>query len=204
MKNRELITNALEILRDAMAPYLCDTIHRKIPVYTRNDTLWWEEAVVPFATTFAQNQADLLRLKTLEDRVDALDIQACCNVLEKNWPNLFVHLMNKKARSWNKLVQDARNDVSHIGGTDLTDQETASALDNIGLLAGQMNEKAQAKIQALYRTHALAGKIDLIITKSVSRFARNTVDSLSTVRQLKEHGTEVYFEKEYIQSGGNA
>ena len=39
---------------------------------------------------------------------------------------------------------------------------------------------------------ALAGKIDLIITKSVSRFARNTVDSLSTIRKLKEKGVEVY------------
>lgn len=45
---------------------------------------------------------------------------------------------------------------------------------------------------------ALAGKIDLIVTKSVSRFARNTVDSLTTIRMLKEHGTEVYFEKESI------
>jgi len=45
---------------------------------------------------------------------------------------------------------------------------------------------------------ALAGKIDLIITKSVSRFARNTVDSLTTVRELKDHGIEVYFEKENI------
>ena len=45
---------------------------------------------------------------------------------------------------------------------------------------------------------ALAGKIDLIVTKSVSRFARNTVDSLTVIRQLKEHGTEVYFEKENI------
>ena len=33
---------------------------------------------------------------------------------------------------------------------------------------------------------ALAGKIDLIVTKSVSRFARNTVDSLTTIRKLKE------------------
>lgn len=47
-------------------------------------------------------------------------------------------------------------------------------------------------------TDALAGKIDLIVTKSVSRFARNTVDSLSTVRKLKENGIEVYFEKENI------
>lgn len=45
---------------------------------------------------------------------------------------------------------------------------------------------------------ALEGKIDLIITKSVSRFARNTVDSLSTVRKLKENGVEIYFEKENI------
>lgn len=45
---------------------------------------------------------------------------------------------------------------------------------------------------------ALAGKIDLIVTKSVSRFARNTVDSLTTIRKLKEHGIEVYFEKENI------
>ena len=47
---------------------------------------------------------------------------------------------------------------------------------------------------------ALAGKIDLIVTKSVSRFARNTVDSLTTIRKLKEHGVEVYFEKENIYS----
>ena len=45
---------------------------------------------------------------------------------------------------------------------------------------------------------ALAGKIDLIITKSVSRFARNTVDSLTTIRSLKEHNVECYFEKENI------
>ena len=45
---------------------------------------------------------------------------------------------------------------------------------------------------------ALDGKIDLIITKSVSRFARNTVDSLTTIRKLKDKGIEVYFEKENI------
>jgi DNA invertase Pin-like site-specific DNA recombinase len=45
---------------------------------------------------------------------------------------------------------------------------------------------------------ALSGNIDLIVTKSVSRFARNTVNSLTTIRQLKEAGVEVYFEKENI------
>ncbi len=45
---------------------------------------------------------------------------------------------------------------------------------------------------------ALNGGINLIITKSVSRFARNTVDSLTTIRKLKEHNVECYFEKENI------
>ena len=45
---------------------------------------------------------------------------------------------------------------------------------------------------------AMSGKMDLIVTKSVSRFARNTVDSLVTIRKLKEKGVEVYFEKENI------
>ena len=48
-----------------------------------------------------------------------------------------------------------------------------------------------------------AGKIDIVLTKSTSRFARNTVDLLATVRRLKELGVEVYFEKEYIQNGRN-
>ncbi len=47
---------------------------------------------------------------------------------------------------------------------------------------------------------ALDGKIDLIVTKSVSRFARNTVDSLSTIRKLKYAGVECYFEKENIHT----
>lgn len=47
---------------------------------------------------------------------------------------------------------------------------------------------------------ALDGKIDLIITKSISRFARNTVDTLQTIRKLKEHNVEVFFEKENIYS----
>ena len=43
-----------------------------------------------------------------------------------------------------------------------------------------------------------AGKIDRVVTKSLSRFARNTVDTLTTVRKLKEKGVEIYFEKENI------
>ena len=45
-----------------------------------------------------------------------------------------------------------------------------------------------------------AGRIDMIITKSVSRFARNTVTLLATVRELRALGVAVYFEEEHINS----
>lgn len=45
-----------------------------------------------------------------------------------------------------------------------------------------------------------AGNIDLIITKSISRFARNTVTLLKTVRELKDIGVDVYFEEQHIHS----
>ena len=47
---------------------------------------------------------------------------------------------------------------------------------------------------------AMNGEIDLILTKSISRFARNTVDTLQTVRNLKAAGVEVIFEKENLHT----
>lgn len=44
------------------------------------------------------------------------------------------------------------------------------------------------------------GRIDIVLCKSISRFARNTVDLLETVRHLKSLGIDVWFEKENIQS----
>ena len=46
----------------------------------------------------------------------------------------------------------------------------------------------------------MASKIDMVITKSISRFARNTLDCLKYIRQLKEKNISVYFEKENINT----
>ena len=45
-----------------------------------------------------------------------------------------------------------------------------------------------------------AGLIDMILTKSISRFARNTITLLETVRELKRLGIDVYFEEQKIHS----
>jgi len=46
----------------------------------------------------------------------------------------------------------------------------------------------------------MAGNIDMVITKSISRFARNTLDCLKYIRQLKDKNIPVFFEKENINS----
>lgn len=46
----------------------------------------------------------------------------------------------------------------------------------------------------------MGGRIDMVITKSISRYARNTLDCLKYIRQLKEKNISVFFEKENINT----
>lgn len=71
----------------------------------------------------------------------------------------------------------------------------------VGIFADRGISGTQAKKRPQFQQMLLAcqtGKVDLILTKSISRFARNVVDCVQTVRQLKEMGVEVYFEKENL------
>lgn len=62
-----------------------------------------------------------------------------------------------------------------------------------------MNTKKREEFNRMI-DEAMAGKIDMIVTKSISRFARNTLDCLKYIRQLKEKNIPVYFEKENINT----
>lgn len=73
----------------------------------------------------------------------------------------------------------------------------AGVYSDLGI-SGTSMEKRQGFQRMI--ADAEAGKIDIILTKSIQRFARNTVDLLHTVRHLKEIGVEVRFEKEHINS----
>lgn len=61
------------------------------------------------------------------------------------------------------------------------------------------NTKKRAEFNRMI-DDCMAGKIDMVITKSVSRFARNTLDCLQYIRMLREKGIAVYFEKENINT----
>lgn len=73
----------------------------------------------------------------------------------------------------------------------------------VGVYADQGLSGTQAKKRPEFMRMIEAarnGEIDLIITKSISRFARNTVDVINYKRELTELGVEIYFEKENISS----
>jgi len=66
-----------------------------------------------------------------------------------------------------------------------------------GISGTQVNNRAEFKKMI---DDALNGKIDIILAKSISRFARNTLDTLKYVRLLREHRVDVHFEKENIHT----
>ena len=65
-------------------------------------------------------------------------------------------------------------------------------------ISGTIKKKRDGFLQLLRDCET--GKIDLILTKFISRFARNTVDLLTTIRDLKSKNIAVYFEKERINT----
>lgn len=74
---------------------------------------------------------------------------------------------------------------------------------NAGIYADDGKSATNTKKRDDFNTmikDALDGKIDMILTKSVSRFARNTVDALMTIRKLKEKNVAVVFEKEGVNT----
>jgi DNA invertase Pin-like site-specific DNA recombinase len=67
--------------------------------------------------------------------------------------------------------------------------------DGISATSTKRREQFNQMIQ-----DCMGGKIDMVITKSISRFARNTVDCLNYIRELKSRNVAIYFEKENINT----
>ena len=77
------------------------------------------------------------------------------------------------------------------------EQQESSYEAQVEYYTNKIEENQNWKNAGIY---ADDGKIDMILTKSVSRFARNTVDALTTIRQLKEKNVAVVFEKEGVNT----
>ena len=89
--------------------------------------------------------------------------------------------------SYKRIIEEHPGWV--LAGIYADDGETGTSVEN------------RPEFQRMY-ADAMAGCFDILLVKSVSRFARNTKDSLEYTRELKAHGVSVYFEKEGLDTSG--
>lgn len=81
--------------------------------------------------------------------------------------------------------------------------ESSTNWELVDIYADEGISGTQAERRAEFQrmiNDSVDGRIDLVITKSISRFARNTLDTLKYVRLLKEHNVAILFEKENINT----
>lgn len=95
-----------------------------------------------------------------------------------------LHSLSAQVSYYSKMIQ-ARLDWQYVGV--YTDEAVTGTKDNRNEFQHMLSD-------------CKSGRIDMIITKSISRFARNTVTLLETVRNLKELNVDVYFEEQNIHS----
>lgn len=115
--------------------------------------------------------------------IDRLRVAAYCRVSTDS---------EEQLTSYNSQVEHYRNMVEANPQWSLVDIYADEGI------SGTQTDK-RAEFQRMIND-AVDGKIDLIITKSISRFARNTLDTLKYVRLLKDYNVAILFEKENINT----
>lgn len=107
----------------------------------------------------------------------------------------------KKVCAYCRVSTDsAKQHTSYVAQTEYYQQYIQSREDweYVGIFADEAKTATKVKNRDEFLgmiKECEKGNIDIIITKSVTRFARNTVDSIETIRKLKALGISVFFEK---------
>ena len=115
--------------------------------------------------------------------IEQLRVAAYCRVSTDNEEQLESY--KSQVRYYTEKIQS--NKDWHLAGIYADEAVTGTMVDH--------RENFQRLIQ-----DAIDGKVDLIITKSISRFARNTLDVLKYVRMLRDHNIAIFFEEENINT----
>lgn len=114
--------------------------------------------------------------------------------------------IKKKVAAYARVSTDD-DDQKNSFDNQITEYKNRIENNNEWIFAGMYADRGISGTQIKKRENfikmikdAKNGKIDLILTKSISRFGRNTVDIINTVRELRDVNVAVYFEKENLYS----
>lgn len=127
-------------------------------------------------------------------RIEKLDSQTASPERRKKRVAAYVRVSTEKEMALNSLENQAEIYTAQIKAN--PGWEFAGIYEDRGISGTKEMRPAFQQMLADCR----AGKVDLILTKAFTRFARNTVVLLSTLRELKALGIDVYFEKDNIHS----
>lgn len=127
-------------------------------------------------------------------RIEKLDSQTASPKHRRKRVAVYVRVSTEKEMALNSLENQAEVYTAQIKAN--PDWEFAGIYEDRGISGTKEMRPAFQQLLADCR----AGKVDLILTKAFTRFARNTVLLLSTLRELKDLGIDVYFEKDNIHS----
>lgn len=120
--------------------------------------------------------------------------------------NSFAKNTKKKVAAYARVSSDSEEQLNSYSSQIKYYTEKIKAnpeWEFVGIYADEGISGTQVKNRTEFQRmidDALNGKIDIILAKSISRFARNTLDTLKYVRDLRDHKVDVYFEKENIHT----
>jgi len=144
VNNRNRITDAFQILRDQLAPYIARELSNEFGMNS-----WWREGVL--GVLREEQQRNLPGVGDWGKLVDSLDIACCLLLFDLHWQRVFRKKLSIDHRTWAKELQGVRNKLAHIGGVDFSDDDALRYLDTMARLDEQIDPEGAEEIRVMLR-----------------------------------------------------
>lgn len=139
-ENYELVQRGFRILVGPLSNFVGNVMR------SRYGGKWW--TYVKEDVTFPEQKP---ATGSFEELTASLDVADCFRIIDINWKDAFRSYLDFNCRSWAKELQTTRNEVSHIGQSDIDQHKAERALDTMALLCNYIDSKATAHIREVYK-----------------------------------------------------
>ena len=144
MDNHTLVTEGFDTLLEALVPF---EVQEFVKAYGPND--WWQRGV--YDRLFEDQRRDLPRTGTGRELAGSIDVAKALLLLEINWNEVFRKVLPRDCKNWAIELKGTRNKWAHPGIEGINDSDTWRALDTMSRLCGQIDQEAEARVNALLR-----------------------------------------------------
>lgn len=161
MDNHTLITEGFDILLKALVPFETQEL---VKAYGQD---WWNLGV--YNKLYEDQRRDLPRSGTGKELAGSIDMAKALLLLEINWGEVFRKVLPRDCKNWAIELKGTRNRWAHPGIEGINDSDTWRALDTMSRLCGQIDQEAEARINALLRQARYGSAEGSVATTSNAR-----------------------------------